>query len=253
MLISAYIKLTPRSNDEGSAIITLLPTANFALVVFLCCGSSSSHLACILVLKQYLREHKATARLRVALVVVFSLLLTVTIALASSINAYFIFIILRMFYWLVSITSKSGEGDTSATGEGVFYALVIGIPVAFMLYLFWICTLQLLTEPKIKIQAWLRKWVLPYLRKYTGANLFWRIVTSRLKEERRRLWSRSTKRLFWYFLLGNEFTVFLLQIIFATLSMVWILLQRFIRLSTSDGQGGYYLCSMHTQADDWNS
>lgn len=147
LLIIAYIKLTPRHYrllGSGNEWLEMA-NGNFALVVFLCIASSSSHLACLMVLNDYFTKHKAMAYPKIVLVACFSVLLTVAVAIASSFTGY--------LYMIAYYAVTSLPGDTSKRNMRLIIDVVLGVPLATMFYLFWICTLQLLPD----VRGWLRQ------------------------------------------------------------------------------------------------
>lgn len=255
LLISAWVKLHTNAalesidpEDRGSYLRfpnTSLPNAEFSLIVFLCMASSSSHLASVLVLREYMESHRSSARLRITLMVIFAAFLAVTIALASSLTAYFAWIIVEIFSVAV--------GENSAPPDWVLIlilALCIVIPMLAILAIFWLCTLQVSPRLKGAVQRKTRTMVLARLRRWFRLSRIWHSGLMKLLPQRwREPFTKFVKRAFWFMILGNESIVFTFQVILAVLSIVWISLQRLAtppKLYTGDTQ--IPLCSLHNVA-----
>ena len=113
LLISAWVKLHTNAVLESFDAETRnfylrfpnlgLPNAELSLIVFLCMVSSSSHLASVIVLREYIESHRSSARPRIILMAIFAAFLPGTIALCSSLTAY--------FAWLVSAIFSIGSAD----------------------------------------------------------------------------------------------------------------------------------------------
>ncbi|KAK8187397.1 hypothetical protein IWZ00DRAFT_335584 [Phyllosticta capitalensis] len=63
-----------------------LRDAHFDLIVFLSCLATSSHLACVLVLKSYFKRNKIIMTVRITLIVIFTILLAVTVGLSPPLS-----------------------------------------------------------------------------------------------------------------------------------------------------------------------
>ena len=70
LLVSGYFNVFPGVNGDW-----ISNGAHWNLVVYMSCLSSSTHLACVLTLRKYFGIHKVTGRMRVVLIILFSLLL----------------------------------------------------------------------------------------------------------------------------------------------------------------------------------
>jgi hypothetical protein len=79
LLVSGYFNVFP--GVEGG---WLSNGAHWNLVVYMSCLSSSTHLACVLTLRKYFGIHKVTGRMRVVLIILFSLLLIPSIIVSQS-------------------------------------------------------------------------------------------------------------------------------------------------------------------------
>lgn len=69
-----------------------LYSAHFALIIYLSCLSSSSHLAAIVTLRKYFEENQTLALFRITIIGLFALLLSLSISLTSAFGPfYFVF------------------------------------------------------------------------------------------------------------------------------------------------------------------
>ena len=215
LLICAWVKLSTNPivqnyNQLDSSTNTIsktypnlyLPNAQFSLVVFLCMASSTSHLACVLVLRDYLEEHTSAARLRIAMIAVFAAFLAVTIALSSSLTSYFAWL-------LVAIFSSAVEGKIPPHWLLVLIlALCIALPLLVILAISWLCTLQLMPSLKNTIQEKTRNIVLRRLRKWFRLSKIWHGGLMKLLPWKwREPFTTFLKHCFWLAVLGNEFVV----------------------------------------------
>ena len=265
LLISAWVKLHSNAALESLDPAlqkqslrfpnTALPNAEFSLIVFLCMASSSSHLASILVLREYMESHRSSARLRMVLMVIFAAFLAVTIALASSLTAYFAWVIVKIF-------SIAVDPNTTppAWVSVLILALCIAVPLLLTMAIFWLCTLQLSPRLKGAVKRNVSSIILARLRRWFRLSKIWHSVVMRLLPQRwRQPFTKTVKRVFWFMVLGNESIIFTFQIILALLSMIWVGLQRlgtppefWEQLPSSDGSElvptRILLCSLHNVA-----
>lgn len=212
-------------------------------------ASSSSHLASVLVLREYMETHRSSARLRMALMVLFACFLAVTISLASSLTAYFAWIVSGVFSLALSNEDRNNPPEWLLVLD---IALCMAIPLLVILAIFWVCTLQLSPRLKGKVQDKVRSIVLARLRKWFRLSKIWHFVLMQLVPRKRRaLFTKSFKQVFWFIILGNEFVVFLFQVILATLSVMWVGLQR-LALPPDFWSYGTKppLCSLHKVAGE---
>ena len=177
LLISAWVKLHTNAVLESFDAETrnlylrfpnlALPNAEFSLIVFLCMASSSSYLVSVIVLRGYMESHRSSARLRIILMVIFAAFLAGTIALCSSLTAY--------FAWLVSAIFSIGIRGKEIPPEWVLIlilALSMAIPLPVILGIFWLCTLQLSPRLKDAVQRKLRTIILARLRRWFRLSRF---------------------------------------------------------------------------------
>lgn len=62
--------------------------AHFALIAYLSCLSSSSHLAAIMTLRMYLEDNQTLALFRITFISLFAVLLSVSISLNKRLRAF---------------------------------------------------------------------------------------------------------------------------------------------------------------------
>ena len=213
----------------------------------------------MLVSREYMEDHRAQARLRLILIVVFAMFLAVTIAFASSMTYYFIYIINQLF----NLALKPREFQQRSTYTAIL-AVSMVIPILITLGICWVCALQLTPNLKEKVQRKLRSMVLNRLKKWFKLSKIWHSGFMRLvpKDWKEPL-TKFVKRCFWLLIVGHEFEIFVLQNIFAILSILWIALQRLATppayLSDVDAEFTNLefssLCSLHNVArrDQWAS
>lgn len=219
-------------------------------------ASSSSHLACILVLREYMEGHRSSARLRIVLMIMFAAFLAVTIALASSLTAYFGWVIVKIFS--IAIHPKVTFPEWAAV---LILALSIAIPLLVVLGIFWLGILQLSPRLKGAVQRKLRVVVLARLRSWFRLSKIWHSGLMRLLPQRwRQPFTKFTKQAFWFSILGDESVVFTFQVMLALLSIIWISLQRLAtppefwaetlasENSTELVESRILLCSLHNVA-----
>ena len=256
LLISAWVKLHTNSaleqfdSADRASLLRFpnysLPNAEFSLIVFLCMASSSSHMACILVLREYMEGHRSSARLRIVLMIVFACFLAVTIALASSLTAYFAWAVIGIF----SVTINTNNAPEWALV--LILALCMAIPLLVVLGVFWLCTLQVTPRFKKIVRTKLSSIVLARLRKWFRLHTIWHSGLMRLMPTHwRQPFTKFVKRAFWFVILGNEFIIFAFQVVLAMLSIIWISLQRlasapdFWILDGTASAERVPLCSLH--------
>jgi hypothetical protein len=139
LLVSLYVDLA-NVNDQRSEKV-----AHARLVVYLCCLSSSSHLAAIVTLRKYLgQDHMLFfARLRMILITAFGLILISTII----------------------YTFTSARTSASIVGvESRLYDIPIVLLTLALVYMYWVTILQVLTH----IRNDMKKAVRPALKKLLG-------------------------------------------------------------------------------------
>lgn len=207
-----------------------------------------------------MEDHRSQARLRLILITIFAMFLAVTIGLASSMNYYFIFFVIKLF----NLALKPRELDQDSTVIAIL-AVSMAIPIIVTLGICWICALQLTPHLKKTVREKVRSLLLKPVRKYLKLSKIWHYGFMRvLPQKRREPVTNFVKRCFWLLVVGHEFEVFVLQNILAVLSIVWIALQRlatppaFLSEVDADYNPGLEyssLCSLHKVAgrDQWAS
>lgn len=208
--------------DENWPYIVHLQENHFHLIVYLSCLSSSSHLASVVTLKSYFRTRYAPARIRLALVVIFALLLATSF----------------LMWWpfglsaLADVIAYGGvvyEGDKPTLGNGyrVLFWSLNGIAALLMLYPFWIAIINIFEDLRDRIQNQISsiwhtqsRWLPTYWIRSAAYLLRGRRHRSQQKGPTR------FKRLIWFLLLGSTRTAFFQQLFFFFVSLGYVLVQK---------------------------
>lgn len=158
----------------------------------------------VLVSAEYMEDHRAQARLRLILIVIFAMFLAVTIAFASSMTWYFIFIVDRLF----NLGLKPHELSKRSTITAIL-AVSMAIPILITVIICWLCALQLTPRLKERVQKKMRSYVLKPLKKWLKLSKIWHYGFMRLLPQRwRDPMTKLVKRLFWLVVVGHEFELF---------------------------------------------
>jgi hypothetical protein len=186
-------------NDLGSA--------HFALIVYLSCLSSSSHLAAIVTLRKYFEDNQTLALFRITIISLFALLLSLSISLTSAFGPFY-FVFYAVTDWFLI---------------GPFGILLSIMPI---LWTFWTGIWQIVPGLRACFQAWLKRVVWPWVKR-AGLGGCWSWMQRHLSERK----SQKLRRLFWSFLnyicFLSPMTVFLIQVAFAMISVSMALAQKF--------------------------
>lgn len=207
-----------------------------------------------------MEDHRAQARLRILLIIIFAMFLAVTIAFASGMTYYFIWIIDSLF----NLALKPRELQQRSTYTAIL-SVSMAIPIVLTLSICWLCALQLTPHLKERVQKKLRSFFLKPLKQWFKLSKIWHYGLMRLAPQRwREPLTKFVKRCFWLLVVGHEFEVFVLQNILAILSIIWIALQRLatppaylsdVDASYDDHSEYSSLCSLHNVAgrNQWAS
>lgn len=215
LLIIGYIVEPWPLNLKGR-----LWSSRFALVVYLSCLSSSSHLACMLMLHKYLREHSGLAMLRVFFIILFALILSVSIGLGST--------FLVIGYGLKLIFSRLIKTyDASLRLAGIF--TYTSAPL-IALYVYWTAVLQLLPSAKDRVKNAVRYIHRRFIRCIIPYNALNKLLGPRLS----RSLGASVKIVFWWLLFLNPPIIFTLQVLFAMISIIFVVFQKFLGPTSKD-------------------
>jgi hypothetical protein len=197
--------------------------AHFTLVIYISCLSSSSHLAAIITLRKYFNANPTLALLRIAFISAFALVLAISILYSNAFGPFF-WIFSTMFDWFLF---------------GPWGWLFSIGPV---LWTFWTGIWQIVPETRVRFTAWVKK-TLSHLRDrlQTGVKP---MLQSLPRLNRRRaprprpssstfigLTNEKLKKhvpaIIYYLIFLSPCSVFVLQIIFATISIAMVLAQKF--------------------------
>lgn len=206
--------------------------AHWNLLVYMSCLSSSTHLACVLTLRKYFEVHKRPAIIRLVLVILFSLFLIPSIIMSDC---------FEVFIFPISLIAVHELEKGRAVGlvEGLWYTFQAGAYI----YMFFTAIMQLLLVHQPKIKKW-KLWRV--LRRVFGFG-YLSIVFRRLLGKRLHGWfEKWLGKTFWYLVFLSPGTVFVLQIFFATTSLVFTLAQKFAKPRNYDDG----LCSLNTPEEN---
>lgn len=240
LLISAYIIL-PSNPFKIEGDSTDYQDAYFTLVVYLCCLSSSTHLACIITAKHSGDELPQVTKIRIVLIILFSILLSVSISLNSYAFSPF-------FWFLATILNVLGAS------ERTYRAFSYIVPIAIMLYLFWISIIQLADSLRGKITHSIHSTVGDFLVKRRLLHVISGILKMSLGKTLHDRLVLFIKGSFWFFLFSKSWVVFVLQIVFAIISLYFALSQKFTIAPQPNEEalaaGVSSWCSLNNSADN---
>lgn len=189
-----------------------LDGAHFSLTIYLSCLSSSSHLAALITLRSYFSENPTLALFRICIISIFAILLAVSIALAENSFGPFYFVL-----W------------TIAERFGMIWAppgLIETVTIWPILWAFWTGVWQILPKTRKQVQAWLKRNIWPWCLRAgvrQCSNLMNRHLPQKIDARLRKLFWAALEYLFFL----GPCTVFLLQILFALISIAMALAQKF--------------------------
>lgn len=210
LLIIAYIVQPSPVTEAGK-----LWPARLSLVIYLSCLSSSSHLACMLTLQKYLKLHPALAKLRIFFIILFAVALSISIGLGQTFSV--VGYILNKI--LAAADSKTAYNLSLYIGNGLLY----GFPPAIALHVYWTAVLQLLPDTKRHIKEVISRMYHSWGHKLVPGKMLRRI----LGEESAHQLRRSAKATLWWLIFFNPPMIFAMQVIYANISLVFVLLQKF--------------------------
>lgn len=236
ILVSGYARAADLDSDEVRQLDHWhyrLIENHFYLVIYLACLSSSSHLAAIVTSKAHLRENRVPAFLRLALIVIFACLLTVTICLAVPFGPP------TIVYLSLLQDIKLQEGQcqrwkqsygTDCNVKSVKFLLAlfyIAVAIA-ILYPYWIAIVNTFEDWNDRLKGHIKrlwrkdsKWLPMHWIRISVHGLE-RIIPKGHRASTRQ-WFKDA---FWFLILGNTGRAFYLQLIFFAISMFYVLLQR---------------------------
>lgn len=210
LLVIAYIvqpwPLSPMGQNWPSRL---------SLVIYLSCLSSSSHLACMLTLHRYLKGHAGLVKLRIFFIILFAMVLAISIGLGQTFSV--VGYIQYQILWRVN-------SDTAL--ELSLYiggALLYGLPPLIALHVYWTAVMQLWPSARHRIERIIRHFYRRYGRKLVPRK----VLTTILGPKSFSKFTSAVKRIFWWFLFLNPPMIFALQILFAKISIAFILMQKF--------------------------
>jgi hypothetical protein len=181
--------------------------AHFTLVVYLSCLSSSSHLAAIITLRQYFLDNHALAKLRIACIWAFAILLALAIPMSKAFGPF------SLAWFLVS---KPDRKPIAAR------FILSYLSVWQLLWFFWTGIWHI--SPLKKQES--------YKAKFNRAFsiVAWNPIyhSSPEGQARRKKYTLYPRRVLRYLIFLTPFSVFVLQVAFAAFSVVMALAQKFV-------------------------
>jgi len=188
-------------------------------------------------MRDYIDRRRTVTTLRIIVIVLFGTLLTVTIDLSEY---AFLPLFLVMEKVLINIMPMP---------RSVEYNLEYAAPPIVMFYIFWVSVSQLVKTLRIRVQ---NLW--PKVRPFTiGWALDW-LKDERLGEARYTRMKRPLKALGNFLVFSHPIIVFLLQVLFAIVSLTFTLLLRFTHAPATRPEdralGITQWCSLANPQDD---
>lgn len=233
IIISGYIRAAEPglpTSPKDATYLERLVEAHFHLIVYLSCLSSSSHLACVITLKRYFSQHNTSAWVRLGLIIVFALLLVATICLAVPFGPT-LYVIKKIEEYKDDLDCEN-QGTTKCSDTKYYSGLILFYFVAIVavLYPFWVAIIQLSEHTKKAIEKSIHRiWAIDaawfpmrWIRK------LWPRGNGRAARALRSV-GAAFKAAFWMLLFGNMMTSFCQQLIFVTISLAFVLAQKFAK------------------------
>lgn len=159
----------------------------------------------MITLRKYFRKNKIVSIIRVCLIVAYALVLSITIALHNSFS-----VILRLI-----VSTRPGD------------FLSIAIPIIIILYSFWIPTIQLVPSVRKRLETFLRSTCWPSIRKWLGFGVISQVCRKLLPRNIYAILNKFLKKCFFLSIFATPFIAFILQLLFAGVSLTFVLLQKF--------------------------
>ena len=209
LLVAGGIKAAEAA-DVGS-IDDFLDGPHAVLIIYLCCLSSTTHLAAIINLKAYFLEHYRLGFVRIALVAAFGVVLATALCFSRP-----------DFFLPINQVSGYNLGEAISRDRNVGYYLLIAF--FFVIYTFWLAAIQLVGGRESRFAQWIHDPFWPTIKR-------WFRLETALTRARKWNWypkaSRVIKATFWFLVVGHPFAVCLFQLGFATITLICALLRKF--------------------------
>lgn len=189
--------------------------ARLSLVIYLSCLSSSSHLACMLTLNKYLKDHSGLAKLRIFFIIIFAIVLSISIGLGNTFNV--------LAYALSLILTHIDSETAFDTSLKIANAILYGFPPLIALHVYWTAVFQLLPREQDRLERLISRFYHKFFSRLVPGRMLQKIFGPRKSAKLR----SAIKRFFWWCLFLNPPMIFAMQIIFAIISIVFIFFQKF--------------------------
>ncbi|KAK7520513.1 uncharacterized protein IWZ02DRAFT_519252 [Phyllosticta citriasiana] len=209
------------------------------LVMYLSCLSSSSHLASVITLKKYFKEHSMTARLRMVLIFLYALFLTSSIIITMPFPPFY-----QALVFFLNHVFRCDDFDCANT---LPYIVFYFLTVAFVFYPFWVAFCQVFEGARRLSQSAI----------CTVASCLASLCPRRLDLHTRiaKRWPASGRALSsvgrgliagsWFVLFGNLHLAFVQQLFFVSISLAFVFLQKFAEPPQTEDDEGPRLCGLN--------
>lgn len=222
------------ANEQKVAQDTLhVQGAHFILILYICCLSSSSHLAALITLRKYFRKYKLIARIRMGLVVVFALFLVGSMIAAICMPG-------RKPPNPTSDDGDGDDGDGKSAADTRSQRLSFLLPMLFIIFGFSTALVCILYNPS-----------------HSSAGPTAVLPRRQDAEEKKfALPPRNTHCFLWHLgcrlvanLFLNPLIAFTVQILLAVLGAVLVLSQKFAVPVKDEGDGERW-CGLQNEGDN---
>ncbi|KAH0551476.1 hypothetical protein GP486_007309 [Trichoglossum hirsutum] len=228
LLISIYINIP--MNEFSFPGGANFQDAYFTLVVYLSCLSSCTHIACIIMLRKYINSRKVITYVRLVLIIIFASLLSAAI----SVSEHAFSPLYRPMYIILI--------ENAGMSRCAYDISMATITAVVLMYIFWISIVNLI----IPLRVWTSGFVsrkCSFIMRMFPSN---RICGTR--------YERILKAVCSFCLFSTPLTIFILQIVFAVVSLVFAMAQKFAvapKPSEGDLQMGITSwCDLNNAADN---
>ncbi|KAK8162420.1 hypothetical protein IWX90DRAFT_504706 [Phyllosticta citrichinensis] len=208
------------------------------LVMYLSCLSSSSHLASVITLKRYFKEHSMTARLRMVLIILYALFLTSSIIITMPFPPFY-----QALVFFLNHVFRCDDFDCAST---LPYIVFYFLTVVFVFYPFWVAFCQVfegarrLSELAIRTTATCLAPLCRRLHLHARIAKRWPTAGRALSST-----GRGLVAAFWFILFGNLHLAFVQQLFFVSISLAFVFLQKFAEPPQTEDDEGPRLCGLN--------
>lgn len=196
--------------------------SRLSLVIYLSCLSSSSHLACMLTLHKYLKGHAGLAKLRIFFIILFAMVLAISIGLGQTFSV--------VGYIQYQILWRVNSNTAYTLSLYIGGALLYGLPPLIALHVYWTAVMQLWPSARHRIKKMIRHFYHGYGSRLVPRKVLMGVLGSKWSNK----FTSAIKQIFWWLLFLNPPMIFALQILFAKISIAFLLMQKFAGPTSKD-------------------